>query len=425
MKIVFTHNLKRSSEEEEAEFDSPETVAAITKALKDLGHDVEPLETNGPASSTIARLEALNPDMVFNTSEGRIGRFREAFYPGIFEQLDIPFTGSDAYTCTVTLDKNLTKLIIKNLGIPTPNSLLVSSLDNLKHFNLNFPVIIKPNFEGSSKGITKNSVIKNTDELKEKIHILLSLYPDGVLVEEFIFGRDIAVPFLEGTHSKNKGILSPIEYFFSEESPSFMTSSDQVNAKPSSSSSSSNSSNSSYSIYDYDLKNHIPNQVNTKVPAAIEESVSKQLVKMSSTIYKALNIRDFGRIDFRITPDNKIYFIEVNALPSLGPECGIYAAAAEIGLIEMKDVLNAILQNASHRFKIQTKKRSGINNNNNNNSNNNSGRGSEKRLKIGLAYNEKRIIPDENPNTDTEAEFDAPKTLDAVRNAIRSYGHEV
>lgn len=389
MKIVFTHNLKRTNSEEEAEFDTPETVMSILESIKSLGHDVEPLETSGPASLTIARLEALNPDLIFNTSEGRSGRFREAFYPAIFEQLDIPFTGSDAYTCTVTLDKNLTKLIVKNLGITTPKSVLINSTEQLKNLELPFPAILKPNYEGSSKGITNNSIVNNESELKEKIIPLLSCYSMGVLVEEFIPGKDVTVPFLEGAAAKTKGVLSPAEYIFSS------------NVDP------------HYHIYNYDLKNKNAEEVSVRVPAILEEGTQKNLLKYSQSIIKALGIRDFGRIDFRITPDNKIYFIEINALPSLEAESGIFISAAQAGLTSVKDVIEAIIQSAVRRHKIVC---SGKRKNK---------RPNDKCLRVGLAYNEKRIIPDQNPLTDMEAEFDGPKTLDAIRNAIRSYGHEV
>jgi D-alanine-D-alanine ligase len=107
MLIAFTHNLQLSDHEEEAEFDRPETVHAISEALQKFGHTVELIEVSGPASRVVARLEALNPHIVFNTAEGKSGRYREAFYPGLFDQLGLAYTGSDAYVCTLTLDKGL------------------------------------------------------------------------------------------------------------------------------------------------------------------------------------------------------------------------------------------------------------------------------------------------------------------------------
>ncbi|HLD44379.1 MAG TPA: D-alanine--D-alanine ligase, partial [bacterium] len=81
MLIAFTHNLQLTDSEEEAEFDKPETINAIVQALNNLGHSVELVEVSGPASRVVSLLESLSPDLVFNTAEGRTGRFREAFYP--------------------------------------------------------------------------------------------------------------------------------------------------------------------------------------------------------------------------------------------------------------------------------------------------------------------------------------------------------
>ncbi|HTL12522.1 MAG TPA: D-alanine--D-alanine ligase, partial [Bdellovibrionota bacterium] len=155
LRVAFTHNLKQSQAEAEAEFDTPETVEAIRACLTELGHTVDLVEVSGPPAMAIARLEALNPDLVFNTAEGRLGRYREAFYPGIFENLGLPFTGSDPYVCTVTLDKNLTKTLLAPHGIRGARGVFVTRPEEAAKLDLRFPVILKPNFEGSSKGITQ------------------------------------------------------------------------------------------------------------------------------------------------------------------------------------------------------------------------------------------------------------------------------
>ena len=85
MRIALTHNLRLSDSEEEAEFDTEETVNALAAAIERLGHRVEKMEVSGPASRTVARLEAFSPDLIFNTAEGRRGRFREAFFPALFD----------------------------------------------------------------------------------------------------------------------------------------------------------------------------------------------------------------------------------------------------------------------------------------------------------------------------------------------------
>src|SRR6187549_3701359 len=131
MKIALTHNLRLTDSEEEAEFDTRETVEALAGALERLGHRVERIEVSGPASRTVSRLEAYSPDLIFNTAEGRRGRFREAFFPALFEELGFPYTGSDAYALAVTLDKQLTKLILKEHGIRTPGWQFVEHMAEL------------------------------------------------------------------------------------------------------------------------------------------------------------------------------------------------------------------------------------------------------------------------------------------------------
>lgn len=388
MIIAFTHNLKQSASEEEAEFDTLETVTAIRESLTRLGHQVELVEVGGPASLTVARLEALNPDVVFNTAEGRFGRFREAFYPAIFEQLGIPFTGSDAYVCTLTLDKQLTKQVVAEHGLPVPRSKLVLTASDLDHTGLRFPLIVKPNYEGSSKGVTQDSVVEDPRQLKERAAAWLKRFPSGLLVEEYIEGKDVTVGWMEGVSPETGGVLPPAEYIFAPEAVAGRR----------------------WQIYDYHLKNEASDKVDVRVPADVPAAVRTALVAYARTAAQCLGLRDFGRIDFRVTPDNEIYFIEVNALPSLEPGAGIYAAAALCGLNSVDEVLEAIIATSERRFGVmpRAKSRRGL-----------------RKLRVGFAYNEKRIKPGDDPSTDTEVEYDAPKTLDAIRQAIASYGHEV
>ncbi len=389
MKIAFTHNLKLYGTEDEAEFDTPETVHAIKEALISLGHEVDLVETSGPVSRTIARLEALSPDLIFNTAEGRFGKYREAFYPGIFEQLGIPYTGSDAFSCNLTLDKKMTKLVVSEANVPTPRSKLITRPKDVLELNLRLPVIIKPNYEGSSKGITQDSIAETMDELITKVSLGLTKYPTGILVEEYISGKDITVPFLELVSPKTKGVLSPIEYIFSDEILKSRR----------------------YPIYDYELKNSLSDHVSVGIPTDIPDHIIKRIKHYADTVFNVLNIKDLGRADFRITPNFDVYFIEINALPSLEPGAGIYLSAAQEGLTDIASVLDVVIKSAVKRFKISPRKKTR--------------KIDTRHLRVGFTYNEKRVIPKDDPNTDWEAEYDSPKTLQAIRDAIASYGHDV
>src|SRR5207249_6535081 len=185
MRIALTHNLRLTDSEDEAEFDTRETIESLSTALERLGHRVERIEVSGPASRTAARLEAYAPDLVFNTAEGRRGRFREAFYPALFDELGFPYTASDAWVLAVTLDKALTKLMLREHGVISPRGQFVEELADLKPDQLRYPVIVKPNFEGSSKGITQDSVIEDKARLRAFVEKQLAKFPAGVIIEEF------------------------------------------------------------------------------------------------------------------------------------------------------------------------------------------------------------------------------------------------
>ena len=396
MRIAFSHNLQLSASEEEAEFDTPATVGALAEALERLGHRVEKIEVSGPASRTVSWLEAYTPDLVFNTAEGRRGRFREAFYPALFEELGFPYTGSDPYTLALTLDKQLTKLIAKEHGVRTPGwvfiedqAQLASQLAGPEVSALRLPVIVKPNFEGSSKGITQDSVVESRARLGEVAAAQLARYPAGVLIEEFIVGRDLTVPFLEAVPNEHGGVLAPVEYLVDP----------AVRGR--------------HAIYDFALKTLHSEAVSVKAPAELPAPIVRELMAAARTVFKITGCRDLGRIDFRLGDDGLLYFLEINALPSLEPGAGIYAAAALEGL-HFDGTLEAVIKSAVARCGLKDQK---------------SSRAQPTRrtgpLKVGFTFNVKRVVPSGEGSDDSEAEYDSPKTLQAIREAIASYGHEV
>ena len=388
MKIAFTHNLRLTDAEEEAEFDTAETVNAIAEALAASGHEVEKIEVSGPASHLSARLEAFAPDLIFNTAEGRRGRAREAFYPALFEELGFPYTGSDAYVLTVTLDKWLTKMVLAAHGVDTPRAHLVTARD-LAHLEkiegslgVGVPAIVKPNYEGSSKGIGDESVGRDWRAVRALVEKLVKQYPAGVLVEEMIPGVDVTVPFLEGLG--DEGVLTPVEDVL--EGP-----------------------RSKYNLYDYRLKNLEPQRVSVRCPAELPRDVLKRVQAISRTVVRALGMRDVGRIDFRLGDDGRIYFLEVNALPSLEPGSSVFAAAKREGLA-YQQTIDKVVGSAALRWRLKEpspalpRKRAAD------------------KLRVGFTYNIKRV---DSKGSDAEAEYDPPETIEAIRTAIESLGHEV
>ena len=388
MKIAFTHNLRLTDSEDEAEFDTAETVDAIADGLRSGGHEVEKIEVTGPASHLAARLESYGPDLIFNTAEGRRGRTREAFYPALFEELGFPYTGSDAYVLTVTLDKWMTKLVLGAQGIDTPRARLVVPDDvqrgrDIGMLGLAYPVLVKPNYEGSSKGIGDDAVARDPRALADMLPRVLRRYSSGLIVEEFVPGTDVTVPFLEGVG--DEGVLLPVDYVIDP------------------------AARSRFNIYDYRLKSAEASRVAVRCPPDLQRDVVARLRAICKLAIRTLGVRDLGRIDFRLGDDGRIYLLEVNALPSLERGSSTFAAAAREGL-DYQAALGAVVASAARRQGLtvpQVGRR----------------RRAPEPLRIGFTHNMKRV--DSKGGDDAEAEYDAPQTIEAISQALESYGHVV
>src|SRR3954470_24188395 len=160
MRIGITYNLKADGPDRadlpddfQEEFDSPATIEAIASVLRGLGHEVIKL---GDGRELLERLLADPPEFVFNIAEGQgVGRSREARVPAVLEMLGIPYAGSDPLTLAVTLDKDCAKRLVQSAGVAVPRGIVVQPQAPLQlaDCKLQFPVIVKPAWEGSSKGI--------------------------------------------------------------------------------------------------------------------------------------------------------------------------------------------------------------------------------------------------------------------------------
>lgn len=400
MLIALTHNLQLDSrDEDEAEFDRPETIAFLVDQLRGLGHEVEAVEVGGPIEGTIARLRALAPELVFNIAEGRRGRVREGLWPTLFEELGLPYTGSDAFTCVLTLDKRMSKRLIAAQGVPTPTALLVERLGDLDFDAIEYPAIVKPNFEGSSKGITADSVVDGPARLEAKVATMLGRYPDGVLVERFIAGRDLSVAWLEGTSPDTGGVLPIAELRFDRGERA-----DRAHA----------AGTLEPVIYDYELKQLGSDSVHVQVPARLDPQLSATLHEHTLRVVRGLGLRDFARCDFRLDDRGGLHFLEVNALPSLEPGSSLWIAAAVGGLSRPSAVLESILASASARYGLRLRRHRG--------------KRARERLRVGVLHNLGRetlhnLVRETLHNLGREAA--EPKSpVEMIGEAIRELGHE-
>jgi len=327
MRISVAFNLRLDSSEETAELLTQEDVERISTALRELRHQVTPVEVTGQPDEVVDRLLDSAPDLIFNCAEGTIGSSREAFYPGLYEQLRIPFTGGNPSLLHMNLDKQLAKTVVAARGIRVPRGVLVTPQNRKVPADLKFPLIIKPNAEGSSKGITQDSVVESRQTCDRRLEELLNRYPGGLVVEEFIAGRELSIPILEALPEK---IVEIVEHTFDL---------DEIGG--------------SYNIYDYDMKQggERSRGVGVVCPALLAGTEREAVVDMARRVFEIMHCPDLGRVDIRLHEDGTPYFIELNPLPSLHPNGSLMVAGRARGL-EFREVLRLVVRSAARRHNL-------------------------------------------------------------------------
>lgn len=303
------------------EFDSEETIQSITESLIHLGYKVFPIGNINKLLSQINLIKE-NVDLIFNFAENLVGRNRESQIPILLEALHIPYVGSDGLTMAIALDKLVTKKLLVYEHIPTPNFIEARTVEDIKEFStLRYPLMVKPRWEGSSKGISKESRVQNRDSLIKRVKFIVDTYKQPALVEEFISGSEYTVPIIGNTTIE---ILPPMQI--------------QIKGK--------NNLGKLFYIGEYVNRegvNYIP--LNKNLP------LRKTLESLALKTYKAVECRDLGRVDFRVDQNGNPFVLEINPLPALIDTDAFAIAAAHIG-ISYKDMIEKILTAARNRYNI-------------------------------------------------------------------------
>jgi D-alanine--D-alanine ligase len=320
MRIAFVFNRKKDDSPAQAEFDTPETICAIHEALASGGHEVFDIEMSleDSFSGWLRKLTACEPDVIFNTAEGFRGSARESVAPAIFEQLRLPFIGSGPHACLLTMDKALTKRVVADHDVPVIEGSLVRNEEDFEKMAAGaaYPSFVKPNFEGSSKGISARSICHSAERLKETCRALLDDFPEGVLVERYVEGRDLAVSYISGLG--NDGILEPVEYSYADYGGKGVT------------------------ICDERLKNRAEEDVAVRCATRLNPLLGDKVQQMTRRIVQATGVEDFARADFRLADSGELYFLEINAMPSLQPGAGLFAATKRLGLDYRETILTIL-----------------------------------------------------------------------------------
>jgi D-alanine-D-alanine ligase len=297
MRIGITYDLKTDPPGEgraelpddlQEEYDSPETIEGIAAVLRGLGYEVVQL---GDGRELLERLLADPPDFVFNIAEGQgVGRAREARVPAVLEMLGIPYSGSDPLTLAATLDKDCAKRLVASAGVRVPRGLVLTPGDPVGPGDLPFPLLVKPAWEGSSKGIRGKCLVRSPGELQEAVASLRRDHRQPILAEEFIDGDELTVGVVGNDSPEVIGVMRVLP----------------------------NRADGPF-IYSLEVKRDYRRQVHYECPARLPAAATAAVERAALAAWRVLGCRDVARVDFRLR-GGVPYFLEVNPLPGLNRE---------------------------------------------------------------------------------------------------------
>ena len=320
-------NRKRGPEgedaaDDEAEFDSPETIEAIRSVLEHHGVEAVAVEAD---ENLAENLKAQRIEFAFNLAEGKSGRDREAQVPGVLGLLGIPYMGSDATAMGVSLDKDLCKRLAASYGVRVPRGVLIGPGDEIedKARDLVYPVILKPNAEGSGRGIFDRSIAKNEEELKTLLSACFSVYNGDMLAEEYLPGREFTVGLLG--NGPDVHVFRPMEVCYHE------------------------ATEDDFYIYNYRIKKNFRKYVHYECPAVLTEKAERNMMDAARTVFLALGCHDVSRVDFRMNSEGDPCFLELNPLPGLAPDYSDYPMTAESEGYSYDDIIFAVYNTALKR----------------------------------------------------------------------------
>jgi D-alanine-D-alanine ligase len=325
MKIGLTYDLRSEylamgySEDETAEFDRDDTIAAIENALQALGHETDRI---GNAKTLTRRLVNNDRwDLVFNIAEGLNGFSREAQVPAILDLYEIPYTFSDPLIMSLTLHKGMTKQVIRESGFATPDFKVVECVADTADVKMDPPYFVKPVAEGTGKGITEKSIVRDRNVLAAACEELLNIYRQPVLLEQYLSGREFTVGIV-GTGAKAQ-ILGTMEVILLADAEK--------------------------GVYSYVNKEKCEELVEYRLVSPGSDLSVEKAEALALGCWQVLGCRDGGRIDIRCDEAGNPYFLEVNPLAGLHPEHSDLPILCNHLSIPYVDLIRRIVDSAAVR----------------------------------------------------------------------------
>lgn len=319
MRIGLTYDLRSwyldrgYSMEDTAEFDKQETVDALEDALKQMGHQTEPV---GNAFQLVEALAAGKRwDMVFNIAEGLYGDGRESVVPAILDQYRIPYVFSGPVIMGLSLNKHIAKLVVSSAGVPVSPGYLISSNEQISKCKLEYPLFVKPVSEGTGKGITSKSLVHSPEELREMTEWILKEFHQPALVEEYLPGREFTVGVVG--YGDDAIAIGGMEVMCANNLP-----------------------------YSVEVKENYQNYCTYK---ALDVDIADECRAVALGAWKALDAVDAGRVDLKADRNGKICFIEANPLAGLNPVHSDLPILARFYGIQYQQLMEMIMKAATKR----------------------------------------------------------------------------
>ncbi len=323
MKIGLTYDLRSDylaegyTEEETAEFDRADTIEAIEGALKHHGYTVQRI---GNIKSLVGMLAAgARWDLVFNVAEGLFGFSREGQIPALLEAYGIPCTFSDSLVLSLTLHKGMTKHVVRSLGLPTPDFVVLGTPEEITGVKLSFPLFAKPVAEGTGKGIDSRSKISSPEELDRVCRELMRRLCQPVIVETYLPGREFTVGIV-GT-GQDALALGVAEIILKDQA--------ERNA------------------YSYVNKERCEDLVEYRLVDAREAVPAEEF---ALAVWRGLGCRDGGRVDLRADAAGQLHFLEVNPLAGLHPQHSDLPIICTLKDISYHELIGMIMTSARKRL---------------------------------------------------------------------------
>ena len=358
MRIAVLANLKKNAPTWEGmsvdqwdDLDGPKTIEAIVAALQARGHQATFFEAQIlPPHNLIDRLQDYHPDICFNIAESHFGDGREAQIPAVLEMLRIPYTGSKVMTLALALDKPMTKRVLYYHGLPTPEFQVfdrsdepidVDLLDETEE--LRFPLFVKPSREGTSMGISAESIVHTVAQLQAQVSKQLQRYQQPILAEHYIKGRELTIGMIGN-------ILQPAARRISDHTaPNEMPVG--ITFFPGLEVDTGAYEPSEAGLYTNRMKVELADDFRYLCPAPLEPDFERELQLLAAATFRVTGCRDVSRVDFRLDEenDNKPYILEVNPLPGLNPGYSDLCIQARAAGWTYEQLVNTVLDEAMAR----------------------------------------------------------------------------